>query len=66
MATGFRYEQVSIGAVLTNLEIAFAFIVDTVFLHESVTILSVVGATAVFLGGAIVTLGSRSSSSGEG
>ena len=59
MAQGFQRETLSVGSVLTNMEMAFAFAVDAVMLHEDITLPSLGGAGLIFIGGSIVAFGSR-------
>jgi drug/metabolite transporter (DMT)-like permease len=54
-AKGFQHETLSIGSVLINTEMAFAFLIDATLLHEQVTALSICGAIVIFLGGGIAT-----------
>jgi drug/metabolite transporter (DMT)-like permease len=61
-AAGFKYENMSVGSVLANMEMGFAFLIDAVMIHEHVTWVSVFGAVIIFAGGAIVAFRAQLSS----
>jgi drug/metabolite transporter (DMT)-like permease len=60
---GFKYENMSVGSVLANMEMAFACLIDVVLIHEPLSWVSIFGAVVIFAGGGIVALKSQSSSS---
>ena len=54
---GFKYEGAAVGAVLSNTEMLFAFLLDSVFLADSIQPISALGAFIIFVGGCIAAAG---------